>query len=82
MNGREWKENSTHLVSGGDLEGDVLADGRRRTIRSRLVPLLVSELCPLLPLRNSMLYDGLLEGSLDLPCNLVRLGRTEGETCD
>lgn len=59
--GRSWA--GAHLVACGKLEPHLLRDGGRRAIRTRLVALLLAELCPLFALRDGMLDDGFLQNS-------------------
>ena len=63
-------QRATHLVPRAQLEGDILAYCCRSAVRSRLVPLLLAELRPCLPLRNSVVYDSLLQHSLDFARDL------------
>ena len=63
-------QRATHLVPRAQLEGDILAYCCRSAVRSRLVPLLLAELRPCLPLRNSVVYDSLLQYSLDFARDL------------
>lgn len=69
MNVKGWGE-ETHLVAGADFQADVFANGRRRTIRAFLVPLLRAKLGPCLPLRDSMVDQRLLQNAFSAPCDL------------
>jgi hypothetical protein len=52
---------TAHLIPGGNLQCDVLADGRRRSIGARRLALLLPKLGPLQALRNGVIHDALLQ---------------------
>ena len=60
----------TDLIACAELEHDAFADGGCGTVRAGLVTLFLTEFCPSLAFCYGVVYDLLLEGSFDFPCDL------------
>lgn len=76
------RRSRAYLVSSGQFEYDVLADGGSSTIGTLFVPPLFAKFCPFFALSNCVFYNRFLERPLDLASDLYafdqvtrRLGR-------